>query len=160
MASALSSSDANLKGKGQGKDQSPQNPKRGRGRPRKTRQPVVSVPVPDITMEDAAPAIGPRPLHEVDTVGSMPEVPGGPEAKKNDSAGQKPAASAERPRKMTQAAIMKATTGATNAVEVQRQNETAISGAGSVTVVKWDHITWRGVLMGPWRSSWPGSTAV
>jgi hypothetical protein len=84
-------------------------------------------------MEDAAPAIGPRPLPEVDTVGSMPEVPGGSEAKKNDSAGQKPSASAERPRKMIQPAVMKAITGATNAVEVQRQNETAISGAGSVT---------------------------
>jgi hypothetical protein len=87
MASALSSSEANPKGKGQGKDQSPQKPKRGRGRPPKTRQPVVSGPVPDITMEEADPAIGPRPLPEVDTVVSMPEISGALEAKINDSAG-------------------------------------------------------------------------
>jgi hypothetical protein len=51
MASALSSSEVNPKGKGQGKDQSPQKPKRGRGRPPKARQPVVSGPVPNITMQ-------------------------------------------------------------------------------------------------------------
>jgi hypothetical protein len=79
----------------------------------------------------------------------MPEVSSAPEANKNDttgpSAGEKPAASVEGPRKMTKPANMKGTTGATNPVK----NETAMSAAGSVTVGKGDHITWRGGLNGP-----------
>jgi hypothetical protein len=149
MPSSLPSSKANPEGKALGNEQSLPKPKRGRGRPPKVRQPVVSGPIPDITMKAADPAVGPGPVPVVQTVGSMRDVSSAPEAKKNDtagpSAGEKPAASAEGPRKMPKPAKVKATTGATNPVK----NETAIPAAGSVFLGKGDQITWRGGLNGP-----------
>jgi hypothetical protein len=149
MPSSLPSSEANPEGKALGQEQSLPKPKRGRGRPPKVRQPVVSDPIPDITMQAADAAVGPGPVPVVQTVGSIPEVASAPEANKTDiagsSAGEKPAASAEGPRKMTKPGKKKATTGATNTVK----NETAISAASSVYVGKGDQITWRGGLNGP-----------
>jgi hypothetical protein len=150
MPSSLPSSEANPEGKALGKEQPLPKPKRGRGRPPKVRQPVVSGPIPDTTMKAADPAVGPGPVPVVQTVGDpMPEVSSAPEANKTDtagsSAGEKPAASAEVPHKMTKPGKKKATTGATNTVK----NETAISAASSLYVGKGDQITWRGGLNGP-----------
>jgi hypothetical protein len=151
MPSSLPSSKANPEGKALGNEQSLPKPKRGRGRPPKVRKPVVSGPIPDITMKAADPAVGPGPAPVVQTVGDpMPEVASAPEANKTDtagsSAGEKPAASAEGPQKITKPGKKKATTGATNPPV---KNETAISAASSVYVGKGDQITWRGGLNGP-----------
>jgi hypothetical protein len=148
MQSSLPSSEANPEGKALGKEQPLPKTKRGRGRPPKARQPVVSGAVPDITIQDADPAVGPGPVPVVQT-GSIPEISNAPEAIKTDtagpSAGEKPAASAEGRRKMTKPANKKAATGATNPVK----NETVIAAAGSVNVGKGDQLTWRGGLNGP-----------